>query len=94
MAAERNSFDRFMERFGKDRSPYEILRIFHDVFEDGNCFTLARKYGIGKYDIRMIRQFPNYAALYVLNVQEHLGVYYRNNSPSTIVQFSFLKEAQ
>ena len=80
MAAERNSFDRFIERFGKDRSPYEILRIFHDVFEDGNCFTLARKYGISKYDIRMIRLFPNSAALYVLNIQEHLGVYYRENT--------------
>ena len=89
-----DSFEKFLGRFTCDRSPYEVMRIFEDIFSDGNTFALEQKYGITKYDIRMIRQFPEECVLYVLAIQEQLGVYYAdnfNNVPAVNAQVLSLK---
>jgi hypothetical protein len=79
-----NPFQRFIDEFHKTHSPYEVLRIFNDVFNNANTFHLEHKYGITKYDVRMIRQFPNECVLYTLDIQQQLGVYYKNNAPAEL----------
>jgi hypothetical protein len=65
-----------IERIGKDRSPFEMMRLFTDLFNNGNTHKLAEQYNISKFDLCLLRQFPDDCVLYVLTIQERLGVYY------------------
>lgn len=77
-------FEKFMKEFTRNRSPYETMRLFRDIFNHGNTTQIEAKYQVSRYDIAFIRQFAGDCTLYVLDIQENLGVYYQKNSSETI----------